>query len=82
MNEKTYVEGFFKKSEHEEVIDKLEEINRRLKVLESGCLCPQYPYVYPCVPCNPWILDPCYPYAMPSIVYTDNTAISGDVISA
>ena len=74
MNEWTYVEGFFKKSEHEEVIDKLEEINRRLKVLESGCLCPQYPYSYPC-PYVPYDLDVPY-YSYNQVMIGDSSCIS------
>lgn len=70
MNE--YIEECFKKSEHEEMMIKLEEINRRLKVLESGCLCPQYPYIPYCVPCEP-CPTPYYPI-FPYIEWTDTVS--------
>ena len=50
--------SIFKKSEHDEIMDELAEIKRKLDNLQPSPWIP-YPYPYPYVPYEPY---PCIPY--------------------
>ena len=75
MHEEPF-KSIFKKSEHDEIMEELKEIRKKLDKLDRPCEIPIIPYPYPCPyptdpnPWNPYPYNPCPPYCR-EIIWTD-----------